>query len=114
MVSVHSSKTLTNTHGVASSPFPSLFSSSRKLLSWVFHCLFVVVVLGVVAYAFNPSTGEAEAGGFLSSRPAWSTEWVPGLQSEFQDNQGYTEKPCLENKQTNKTKNKTKQNKKTQ
>jgi hypothetical protein len=37
--------------------------------------------------------------------------WVqgqPGLQSEFQDSQGYTEKPCLE-----KTKNKTKQNKQT-
>jgi hypothetical protein len=33
---------------------------------------------GVVAHAFNPSTREAEAGGFLSSRPAWSTEWVPG------------------------------------
>jgi hypothetical protein len=32
----------------------------------------------VVAYTFNPSTWEAEAGGFLSSRPAWSTEWVPG------------------------------------
>jgi hypothetical protein len=32
----------------------------------------------MVAYAFNPSTWEAEAGGFLSSRPAWSTEWVPG------------------------------------
>jgi hypothetical protein len=44
---------------------------------------------GMVAHAFNPSTQEAEAGGFLSSRPAWSTE--------FQDNQGYTEKPCLEN-----------------
>jgi hypothetical protein len=29
---------------------------------------------GVVAYAFNPSIWEAEAGGFLSSRPAWSTE----------------------------------------
>jgi hypothetical protein len=29
---------------------------------------------GVVAHAFNPSTGEAEAGGFLSSRPAWSTK----------------------------------------
>jgi hypothetical protein len=29
---------------------------------------------GVVALAFNPSTREAEAGGFLSSRPAWSTE----------------------------------------
>jgi hypothetical protein len=32
--------------------------------------------------------------------------WVrgqPGLQSKFQDSQGYTEKPCLEtNKQTNK------------
>jgi hypothetical protein len=26
----------------------------------------------------NPSTWEAEAGEFLSSRPAWSTEWVPG------------------------------------
>jgi hypothetical protein len=33
---------------------------------------------GVVAHAFNPSTQEAEAGGFLSSRPAWSTKWVPG------------------------------------
>jgi hypothetical protein len=33
---------------------------------------------GVVAHSFNPSTLEAEAGGFLSSRPAWSTEWVPG------------------------------------
>jgi hypothetical protein len=32
----------------------------------------------VVAHAFNPSTREAEAGGFLSSRTAWSTEWVPG------------------------------------
>ena len=31
----------------------------------------------VVAHAFNPSTGESEAGGFLSSSPAWSTEWVP-------------------------------------
>jgi hypothetical protein len=40
--------------------------------------------LGMVAHAFNPSTREAEAeaeaeakaeaGGFLSLRPAWSTE----------------------------------------
>ena len=29
---------------------------------------------GHVAYAFNPSTWEAEAGEFLSLRPAWSTE----------------------------------------
>jgi hypothetical protein len=28
----------------------------------------------VVVHAFNSSTCEAEAGGFLSSRPAWSTE----------------------------------------
>jgi hypothetical protein len=38
-------------------------------------------------------------------------EGQPGLQSEFQDHQGYTEKPCLE--KTNKNQ-KTKQNKKTQ
>ena len=34
-----------------------------------------------MVHAFNPSTWEAEAGGFL--------------QSEFQDSQGYTENPCL-------------------
>ena len=28
----------------------------------------------VVAHTFNPSTWEVEAGGFLRSRPAWSTE----------------------------------------
>jgi hypothetical protein len=32
----------------------------------------------VVAHAFNPSTWVADPGGFLSWRPAWSTEWVPG------------------------------------
>jgi hypothetical protein len=42
----------------------------------------------VVVHAFNPSTWEAEAGGFLS----WGQ---PGLQSEFQDSQDYTVKPCL-------------------
>jgi hypothetical protein len=31
----------------------------------------------VVVHPFNPSIWEAEGGGFLSSRPAWSTEWVP-------------------------------------
>jgi hypothetical protein len=34
--------------------------------------------LGVMVHAFNPSTWEAEAGEFQSSKPAWSTEWVPG------------------------------------
>jgi hypothetical protein len=28
----------------------------------------------VVAHTFNPSTWEVKAGGFLSSRPSWSTE----------------------------------------
>ena len=27
-----------------------------------------------MVHAFNPSTQEAEPGGFLSLRPAWSTE----------------------------------------
>jgi hypothetical protein len=36
----------------------------------------------------------------------------PGLQSELQDSQGYTEKPCLEKQnKTKQNKNKTKQNK---
>ena len=46
--------------------------------------------MAVVAHTFNPSTQEAEAGGSL---------WVrgqPGRQSEFQDNQDYTEKHYLE------------------
>jgi hypothetical protein len=30
----------------------------------------IIVELGVVVHAFNPSTQEAEAGGFLSSRTA--------------------------------------------
>jgi hypothetical protein len=40
----------------------------------------------VVAHAFNPSTQEAEVG---------RVRGQPGLQSEFQDSQGCTEKPCL-------------------
>jgi hypothetical protein len=56
--------------------------------------LWTLVLLSLIL-----AEAEAEAGGFLSSRLAWST-------SEFQDSQGYTEKPCLENK-------KQKQNKQT-
>lgn len=43
----------------------------------------------MVAHTFNPSTWEAEVGGSL-----WA-QGKPGLESEFQDIQGYTEKPCL-------------------
>ena len=38
----------------------------------------------MVANTFNPSTQEAEAGGSLSLRPAWSTEQVPGQPGLFQ------------------------------
>jgi hypothetical protein len=51
---------------------------------------------GLVAQAFNPSTREAEAGRFLSLRPAWSTKWVPG-QPEL-----HTETLSRKTKQTNK------------
>jgi hypothetical protein len=39
----------------------------------------------MVAHAFNPSTQEAEAGGFLSLRPAWSTRWVPGQPGLYRE-----------------------------
>jgi hypothetical protein len=46
----------------------------------------------MVAHTFNPSTREAEAGGFLSSRPAWSTEWVPGQPRLHREKQNKTPK----------------------
>jgi hypothetical protein len=55
---------------------------------------------GMVAHAFNLSTREAEAGKFLSLGQ-------PGLQSEFQDCQGYTEKPCLKKTKNQKPKKQT-------
>jgi hypothetical protein len=54
--------------------------------------------MGMVTHAFNPSTWEAEAGGFLSSRTAWS-----------KDSQGYTEKPSLEKTKKKKKKKKAKE-----
>jgi hypothetical protein len=57
--------------------------------------------------AFNPSTREAEAGRFLSLRPAWSTKWVPGQPGLYRE--------TLSQRKTKKTKNKkqTNKNKKT-
>jgi hypothetical protein len=51
----------------------------------------------VIAHVFNPSTREAQR-----QADFW-VQGQPGLQSEFQDSQGYIEKLCLK-----KTKNKTK------
>ena len=48
----------------------------------------------MVVHAYNPSTWEAE-GGELSSRPAWSTKWVPGKPGLYREN-------LSQNKQTNK------------
>jgi hypothetical protein len=53
----------------------------------------------VVVHAFNPSTWNTEAGRFLSLRPAWSTEWVPG-QPEI-----YRKILSQKNKQKQKPKN---------
>jgi hypothetical protein len=55
----------------------------------------LIISWAVVVHTFNPSTREAEAGRFL--------EFEPGLQSEFQEGQGYTEKPCLEKQKNPKT-----------
>ena len=39
----------------------------------------------MVVHTFNPSSWEAEAGGFLSSRPAWSTKWVLGQPELYRE-----------------------------
>jgi hypothetical protein len=63
--------------------------------------------------AFNPSTQEAEVGGFLSSRPAWYTEWVPGQPGLHRETRSWKTKKRKKkktkkqkNKKTKKTKNK--------
>jgi hypothetical protein len=53
----------------------------------------------VVAQAFNPSTREAETVGFLSLRPAWSTERIPGQPGLHRE--------TLSQNKTNKIANKT-------
>jgi hypothetical protein len=49
----------------------------------------------MVAHTFDPSSWEAEAGGSLSLRPAWSTKQVLGQT-------GYTEETCFCVDKTNK------------
>jgi hypothetical protein len=47
-----------------------------------------------VAYTFNPSTWETEAGRFLSLRPAWSTKWVDVYLHILEVWPGYKKRPC--------------------
>jgi hypothetical protein len=64
--------------------FFTLFLSFLELQELVFDVKVEAEPLpGVVAHVFNPSTREPEAGGFLSLRPAWSTERVPGQQGLY-------------------------------
>jgi hypothetical protein len=55
----------------------SAISHRAPLHSWILFAL-RMWDLKPVAHSFSPSTREAEAGGFLSLRPTWSTKWVPG------------------------------------
>ena len=58
-----------------------IISPLKKKKLW----LTVFAVPGMVAHASNPSTREAEAGGFLSLRPSWSSEWVPGQPGLYRE-----------------------------
>jgi collagenase-like PrtC family protease len=62
----------------------------------------------VVAHTFSPSTWEAKAGGFLSSRPAWSTELSSRRARAIQRNPVFEKQT---NKQTNRKENKNKKRK---
>jgi hypothetical protein len=50
----------------------------RPMFNTFYNLLKTLNCQEVVAHEFNHSTCEAEAGGILSSRLAWSTESVPG------------------------------------
>jgi hypothetical protein len=55
-----------------------------------------------MAHTFNPNTWEAEAGRFLSSRPAWSTECIPGQAGLHRETLFQKTKPT-KNNNNNKT-----------
>ena len=59
----------------------------------------ILFAAGLVTHAFNPSTWEAEAGRFLSLRPAWSTELSSRTARSTQRN------PVSKNKNNNSNNN---------
>jgi hypothetical protein len=86
---------------------PSLFSFWLSSLFPFLHayiCFYLktfknfIYGQAVMVYAFNPSTWEAEAGIFLSLRPAWSTEWVPRQPGLFRETRSQKTNKQNENK----------------
>jgi hypothetical protein len=61
---------------------------------------------------FNPNTWEAEAGRFLSLRPAWSTEWVPGQPGLYRETLSRKTKKSKRRKKKEKRKKKKEKRKK--
>jgi hypothetical protein len=59
---------------LSTAPKPSRAALSREPSLQSPGLLSLLLEPSVVAQAFNPSTLEAKAGGFLSLRPAWSTK----------------------------------------
>jgi hypothetical protein len=79
-----------------------LVSGPEKTAQW----LRALAGPGMLAHVFNSSTLEAEAGGFLSLRPAWSTEWVPGQSGLYRETLSQKQKQQKNQKNKNKNKNK--------
>jgi hypothetical protein len=65
---------------------------------------FSFLIQNLFSYAFNPSTWEAEAGRYLSSRPAWSRVSSRTARATQRN-------PVSKQNKTNKQTNKQKQNK---
>ena len=90
------------------SVFQHFFETGSNYLAWLAFKLLcrydwlqpLRMCWAVMVRAFNPSTWEAEAGRFLSLRPAWSTEWVWGQPGLCRETLLWKTKT---NKQTNKT-----------
>ena len=45
-----------------------------------------------MSQAFNPSTWDADTGGFLTLRPAWSTKWLPGQPELYRETRSQKER----------------------
>ena len=86
------------------------YTKSWTIQAYILHFLVFSqwsFLLGMVAHAFNPSTRESEADGFLSSRPAWSPKWVPGQPRLYRET--LSQKQKQNKKQQIKTKQQQKQ-----